>query len=135
MANLAWPLYEDLKRQLRGQGYIQLDETPIKVLDQRKKGKCHRGWHWVYHSPIEHMVFFDYQQGRGREGPRKLLTDLKGYLQTDGCKVYELSAVNALVGFKSPLNPCIYELWLLLVELRRGDNISGRGPGRITNLC
>ncbi len=78
-ASLVWPLYEELKRQVLGQGYIQLDETPIKVLDQRKKGKCHRGWHWVYHSPIEHMVFFDYQQGRGREGPRKLLTDFKGY--------------------------------------------------------
>ena len=88
-ANLAWPLYEELKRQVLGQGYIQLDETPIKVLDQKKKGKCHRGWHWVYHSPIEHMVFFDYQQGRGREGPRKLLTDFKGYLQTDGYKVYD----------------------------------------------
>ena len=89
VAKLMWPLYEELKRQVLGQGYIQLDETPIKVLDQRKKGQCHRGWHWVYHSPIEHMVFFDYQQGRGREGPRKLLTDFKGYLQTDGYKVYD----------------------------------------------
>ena len=89
VAKLMWPLYEELKRQVLSQGYIQLDETPIKVLDQRKKGKCHRGWHWVYHSPIEHMVFFDYQQGRGREGPRKLLTDFKGYLQTDGYKVYD----------------------------------------------
>ncbi len=89
VAKLMWPLYEELKRQVLNQGYVQLDETPIKVLDQRKKGKCHRGWHWVYHSPIEHMVFFDYQQGRGREGPRKLLTDFKGYLQTDGYKVYD----------------------------------------------
>jgi len=89
VSNLVWPLYEELKRQVLGQGYIQLDETPIKVLDQRKKGTTHRGWHWVYSSPPEHMVFFDYQQGRGREGPRKLLTDFKGYLQTDGYVVYD----------------------------------------------
>jgi transposase len=89
VSNVVWPLYEELKRQVLGQGYIQLDETPIKVLDQRKKGTTHRGYHWVYHSPIEHMVFFDYQEGRGREGPRKLLTDFKGYLQTDGYKVYD----------------------------------------------
>jgi len=89
VAKLMWPLYEELKRQVLSQGYIQLDETPIKVLDQGKKGKCHRGWHWVYNSPIEHMVFFDYKEGRGREGPRKLLTDFKGYLQTDGYKVYD----------------------------------------------
>ena len=89
VSNLVWPLYEELKRQVLGQGYIQLDETPIKVLDQRKKGTTHRGWHWVYSSPPEHMVFFDYQEGRGREGPRKLLTDFKGYLQTDGYVVYD----------------------------------------------
>ena len=89
VAKLMWPLYEVLKRQVLGQGYIQLDETPIKVLDQRKKGKTHRGYYWVYHSPPEHIVFFDYQEGRGREGPRKLLTDFKGYLQTDGYKVYD----------------------------------------------
>ena len=88
-ANLVWSLYEELKRQVLGQGYIQLDETPIKVLDQRKKGTTHRGYYWVYHSPPEHIVFFDYQEGRGREGPRKLLTDFKGYLQTDGYKVYD----------------------------------------------
>jgi transposase len=88
-SNLVWPLYEELKRQVLGQGYIQLDETPIKVLDKRKKGTTHRGYHWVYHSPPEHIVFFDYQEGRGREGPRKLLTDFKGYLQTDGYKVYD----------------------------------------------
>ena len=88
-ANLLWPLYEELKRQVLGQGYIQLDETPIRVLDQRKKGKCHRGYHWVYHSPIEYMVFFDYQEGRGRDGPKRMLRDFKGYLQTDGYNVYE----------------------------------------------
>ena len=35
------------------------------------------------------MVMFDYQEGRGREGPRKLLSDFKGYLQTDGYAVYD----------------------------------------------
>ena len=88
-SNLVWPLYEELKRQVLGQGYIQLDETPIKVLDQRKKGTTHRGYYWVYNSPPEYIVFFDYQEGRGREGPRKLLTDFKGYLQTDGYIVYD----------------------------------------------
>jgi hypothetical protein len=35
------------------------------------------------------MVLFDYQEGRGREAPKKLLSDFKGYLQTDGYKVYD----------------------------------------------
>jgi len=89
IANLVRPLYEEQKRQVLGQGYLQVDETPIQVLDPKKQGKTHRGYYWVYHSPIQRMVLFDYQEGRGREGPRKLLSDFKGYLQTDGYKVYD----------------------------------------------
>jgi len=89
IANLMHLLYEEQKRQVLGQGYLQVDETPIQVLDPNKKGKTHRGYYWVYYSPIQRMVLFDYQEGRGREGPRKLLSDFKGYLQTDGYKVYD----------------------------------------------
>ena len=89
IARLLRPLYEEQRRQVLGQGYLQVDETPIQVLDPKKKGKTHRGYYWVYYSPIQRMVMFDYQEGRGREGPRKLLSDFKGYLQTDGYKVYD----------------------------------------------
>jgi len=89
IASLLHFLYEEQKRQVLGQGYLQVDETPIQVLDPKKKGKTHRGYYWVYYSPIQRMVLFDYQEGRGREAPRKLLADFKGYLQTDGYKVYD----------------------------------------------
>jgi len=87
--NLLYPLHETLRRQALGQGYLQVDETPIKVLDRRKKGKCHTGYHWVYYSPLERMVLFDYRDSRAREGPKELLKDFKGYLQTDGYNVYD----------------------------------------------
>jgi len=92
IANLLHLLYEEQKRQILGQGYLQVDETPIQVLDPKKKGKTHRGYYWVYYSPIQRMVLFDYQEGRGRDAPRKLLSDFKGYLQTDGYNVYDLFA-------------------------------------------
>lgn len=82
-------LHEVHRRQVLGQGYLQVDETPIPVLDPKKKGKTHRGYYWVYQSPIQRLVLFDYQESRGREGPRQLLSDFKGYLQTDGYKVYD----------------------------------------------
>jgi len=87
--SLLEPLYEELKRQVLYQGYLQVDETPIKVLDKDKKGKTHRGYHWVYHAPIQRLVLFDYREGRGREGPGECLKDFQGYLQTDGYAVYE----------------------------------------------
>lgn len=90
IASLLWPLYKALKNRVLGQGYIQADETPIQVLDKNKKGKTHKGYHWVYHSPPEKMVFFDYQHGRSQKQPVKLLKNFKGYLQTDGYVVYDL---------------------------------------------
>jgi len=89
VSSLLWPLYENLKRRVLQQGYLQVDETPIPVLDKTKKGKTHRGYHWIYYSPLEKTVLFDYQHGRSREGPSKLLKDFSGYLQTDGYIVYD----------------------------------------------
>jgi transposase len=92
VCNLLEPLYDTLKHRVLSQGYLQVDETPVAVLDKNKKGKTHRGYHWIYHSPLEKTVLFDYNTGRSREGPGKLLKDFKGYLQTDGYNVYELFA-------------------------------------------
>ena len=92
VCNLLEPLYDTLKHRVLSQGYLQVDETPIAVLDKNKKGKTHRGYHWIYHSPLERTVLFDYNTGRSREGPVKLLKNFKGYLQTDGYNVYEIIA-------------------------------------------
>ena len=86
--NLLTPLYETLKAEVLKSGYIHCDETPIKVLDNDKKGKTHRGYFWVYNNSPGKMVFFDYQQGRDSKGPEGILKEYKGYLQTDGYKVY-----------------------------------------------
>ncbi len=86
---LLQPLYDVLKKQVLSSHYLQVDETPIKVLDKDKKGTTHRGYHWVYHDPIKRLVLFDYREGRGREGPKELLKNFKGYLQTDGYGVYD----------------------------------------------
>jgi len=92
ICNLLEPLYDTLKHRVLSQGYLQVDETPVPVLDKQAAGKTHRGYHWIYHSPLEKTVLFNYSTGRSREGPKKLLKDFKGYLQTDGYVVYDLFA-------------------------------------------
>ena len=92
-STLVEPLYEHLKKLVLAQGYLQVDETPIKVLDHKDKpGKTHQGYHWVYNAPLQNALFFDYCKGRGREGPVILLENFRGYLQTDGYSVYEMFA-------------------------------------------
>ena len=96
-SRLIEPLYNELKKQVLKENYLQADETPIKVLDPSKKGTTHRGYYWVYHSPQKRLVLFDYREGRGREGPKEILKDYKGFLQTDGYGVYDDFDKNGIV--------------------------------------
>ena len=84
------PLYEALAKEVLASDYLHADETPIKVLDRDKKGETHRGYFWVYHNSLQDLVLFDYQPGRGREGPSEMLKDFKGHLQTDGYAAYNI---------------------------------------------
>gem|GEM_PF-3696081 len=67
----------------KAKGYLQVDETPIKVLDSDKKGAAHQGYYWVYHAPLDGTVLFDYSPTRGGSAPLPILGSLRGYLQTD----------------------------------------------------
>lgn len=89
ISRLLFPLHEKQKQLVLGQGYLQVDETPIKVLDKDVKGKTHQGYYWVYNSPLQDAVLFDYRKGRGREGPKQMLKGFKGYIQSDGYNVYD----------------------------------------------
>lgn len=82
-------LYQHLLEDIRSKGYLQSDETPIKVMDPAKKGKTHQGYYWVHHCPIDGSVLFDYQHGRSREAADHVLAGFKGYLQSDGYAVYD----------------------------------------------
>ncbi len=83
------PLYEQMVFDTKSQGYLQVDETPIKVLDSDKKGAAHQGYFWVYHSPLDKTVLFDYNPSRGGHVLKSMLDNFKGYLQTDGYAAYE----------------------------------------------
>ncbi len=83
------PLHELLRERICSKTYLQADETPIRVLDRKKKGKTHRGYFWVYHDPQGGEIYFEYQPNRSREGPHKLLEEYQGYLQTDGYAAYD----------------------------------------------
>ncbi len=88
VCRLLEPLYHSLQRDVLANGYLQADETPFRVQDTDKKDACHQGYQWAYHAPVSKLVLFNYQPGRGQEGPAKLLADFQGVLQTDGYVVY-----------------------------------------------
>jgi transposase len=83
------PVYDEMVDRIKKGSYLQVDESPIKVLESEKEKQTHQGYQWVYHSPIDKMIVFHYRKGRGMHGPKEFLSEYRGYLQCDGYKVYD----------------------------------------------
>ena len=88
VAELFSPMADYIRQQILSTGYIQMDESTIKVLNT-KKGKSHLGYMWVIYSPAIRCVNFIYHKGRSKEAPTAILDSYKGKLQSDGYQVYE----------------------------------------------
>jgi len=82
------PIVAAMRRDLIAASYLQADETPVPVQMHDKRGADHQAYLWQYGKPGGETVF-DFQLGRGREGPRKFLGQWEGILQTDGYVAYD----------------------------------------------
>jgi hypothetical protein len=84
------PLWHLLLKEIKSSGLINLDETRYRVLDNTKKQgkKCHIGWMWASMNPVQGIVCFLYQKGRGNKDILDVLQGYKGYLMTDAYGVY-----------------------------------------------
>jgi transposase len=88
VGQLLIPLTGAMRSELLGGGYIQADETPVDVQMHDRRGKNHQAYLWQYGRPGGSVVF-EFQLGRGREGPKRFLGTFEGLLQTDGYVAYE----------------------------------------------
>jgi transposase len=87
VGGLLIPLAAVMGRDLVGGAYIQADETPVDVQMHDRRGQNHQAYLWQYSRPGGSVVF-DFQLGRGRDGPKKFLAGFDGILQTDGYAAY-----------------------------------------------
>jgi transposase len=81
------PVVRQMKAELLAGDYLQVDETPVKVMDPEVKGRCATGYLWLAGRPGGDVIF-EFHPGRGKEYARALLGDFAGYLQRDGYGVY-----------------------------------------------
>ncbi len=81
------PIVREMKRELLSRDYLQVDETPVRVMDPEVQGKCATGWLWVLGEP-EGDVVFEFHPGRGKDCALQLLDGFQGHLQRDGYGVY-----------------------------------------------
>lgn len=81
------PLVREMKRELLAGTYLQVDETPVRMMDPEVQGRCATGYLWVAGQPGGDVVF-EFHPGRGQEFARELIGDFRGYLQRDGYSAY-----------------------------------------------
>jgi transposase len=81
-------VYDALRKDIvfSASKYMMADETAIMVLDKEKaKGKkSHIGYMWAYCNPVDKLVFFEYQGGRGNKHAKPVLDQFRGKLHTEG---------------------------------------------------
>jgi transposase len=82
------PLVERMWQHMLATGYLQVDETPVQVLDPEVRGKAALGYLWFYAVPGGD-VLLDFDSSRGLEPVRKRLEGFSGTIQTDAYEVYE----------------------------------------------
>jgi transposase len=92
MAGLLRPLVELMWAKMKQSGYLQIDETPVKVLDPEVKAKAARGYLWFFAVPGGD-VFLVFSQSRSHTVPLGLLLGYRGAFQSDGFEGYETLTV------------------------------------------
>ncbi len=97
--HLVQPIINLLRDRLLGYDILQMDETPVQVLNERGKQAQSKSYIWLQRGgpPDQPVILYDYDPGRGAGVPKRLLEDFKGMLQTDGYDGYNaVVAVNGL---------------------------------------
>lgn len=74
--------------ELLAGGYLQADETTVPCQTGERTGRNHRAFIWEFSEPGGRVVF-EFEWGRGREGPREFLQGFRGKLQSDGYGAYD----------------------------------------------
>ena len=89
VGNKVQRIVDEIKEQIFLLPYIQADETPVTVLnDKHKKPEkaSHKGYMWVYCNTAGSI--YTYESSREGIHPKKELDEFKGYVQTDAYSGY-----------------------------------------------
>ena len=86
-AGLIELMQEDIKRS----PLLQMDETPLQVLQEPGKSAQSKSYMWVSKGSIygKPIILYEYNPSRSQAVPKRILTGYRGYLQTDDYSGYD----------------------------------------------
>ena len=89
-SDLLRTLYLRLKELVLASDYIQVDESTVPVIDN-KKHRAVKAYLWAVRSVMKNLTFFHYDKGsRGQKVVIALLKGYQGAIQTDGYEAYNI---------------------------------------------
>ncbi|MBA3536079.1 MAG: IS66 family transposase [Tatlockia sp.] len=90
-SEICMPMRDALINAIKNSNYLQVDETPLQVMDEPNRKNTSTSYMWVYQNlaPDKKIILFDYRETRQALWPKELLNEFKGYLQTDGYSGYD----------------------------------------------
>jgi transposase len=89
-SDLLRALYYRLRELVLASNYIQVDESTVPVIDNKKR-RAVKAYLWVVRSVMDKLVFFHYDKGsRAQKVVVELLHNFKGAVQTDGYDAYSI---------------------------------------------
>ena len=78
-----------IEEEVFADGYVQIDETPVKYQDAEREGRCGTGWLWVIYNPVRKVCLFCWRLGRGAQELQAIVpADFQGTIQCDGHGAY-----------------------------------------------
>jgi len=85
------PLMDLLYKELHSGPLVNVDETPLQVLNEPGRENTTKSYMWVFRGgpPDKHVILFKYSETRSGEVPRGVLAGYSGYCQTDGFSGYD----------------------------------------------
>ena len=86
------PIYNAMVKELRGTGYIKVDETPINYLEPGH-GSTKEGKLWIFHNPALKTIIYDWHTSRAAKCLASVLGEgddaFEGILQSDAYSAYK----------------------------------------------
>jgi transposase len=89
-------IIEHVTHDVFADGYVQIDETPVKYQDPAREGVCGTGYFWVIYNPVRNVCLFVWHTGRGAACLESIVPQgWRGLIQCDGYSAYDAFARSA----------------------------------------
>src|SRR3989304_5902847 len=130
------PLMDLLQKEIRSGPLINMDETPVQVLNEPGRPNTSKSYMWVFRGgDVERpALVFHYDPSRSGDVPQKYLKGYQGYIQTDGYQGYNVVGERAGIVHLGCWGPVRRQFMDVVKARDKGSKKNGNADVALTNI-